>query len=90
MAMTGRLGDLIQPRDEGGITALNRRFLQAGMRQRNAIVIFLGLKVFLAILFSVVFMLLRVFIIRSILPLYLMVILVALAIIGFSICRTCG
>lgn len=83
MAMTGRLGDLIQPRDEKGVTALNRRFMQAGIRHRNAIVIFLGTKIFLAILFPVVFTLLRVFIIRSILPLYLMVILVVLAIIGF-------
>jgi len=74
MAMTGRLGDLIKPRDEGGITALNRRFLQAGIRDREAIVIFLGSKIFLAILFPVVFTLLKVFIIRSILPLYLMVV----------------
>jgi tight adherence protein C len=83
MAMTGRLGDLIQPRGEEGITALNRRFMRAGIRHRNAIVIFLGTKIFLAILFPVVFTLLRVFIIRSILPLYLMAILVVLAIIGF-------
>jgi tight adherence protein C len=83
MAMTGGLGNLIKSRDEGDITALNRRFVQAGIRHRNAIVVFLGSKIFLAILFPLVFSLVRVFIIRSMLPLYLAVILVVLALIGF-------
>jgi tight adherence protein C len=43
-----RLGDLATPKEEGGVTHIQRLFLQAGYRSKNATVFFFGSKVLCA------------------------------------------
>jgi len=48
LALMTRLGKFTKPKDEEGVSHIQRRFLQAGYRSKNAVLIFFGSKVFCA------------------------------------------
>lgn len=58
----GSLGSKIRPDSEEEISNTRKLMLQAGFRRYNAPLVYLGLKVFLAVLFPVLFWVSRVFI----------------------------
>jgi tight adherence protein C len=60
-------------------------FLQAGVRSRNALVLFFGAKALCAIALVVIFIFTKLFLMRPMAPLFIMFFSVALALVGFYI-----
>lgn len=79
----GSLGGLIKPKSEGEISNLRNKFLKAGYRKENTPVIFWGAKVFLAILFPIIFSLLKLSFLKNLPSLQFMALLIIVALIGF-------
>lgn len=77
------LGGLLKPKNEEELSRLRKNFLKAGYRSENAPVIFLGIKLFLAILFPVLFPLTRLWTVRTFTSLEFMFAPVLFALIGF-------
>jgi tight adherence protein C len=81
--MVGSLGNLVKPRSEGELSHLRKAFLKAGYRRENAWVIFLGIKVFLAIGFLGVLSLIRLWFFKSMTSLHFAVLSVIFLGMGF-------
>jgi len=79
----GSLGFLAKPKNEEEISHLRRTFLKAGIRKESATMIFFGAKVFLGLLFPVVFGAVRVMVIRLLPSVATMFIAFFLAVAGF-------
>lgn len=77
------LGERVKPKKQEEISHLEKKFLQAGIRGRNAVVLFFGAKALCAIALLVIFALSKVLLIRPMAPLYVMFLGVVLALIGF-------
>ncbi len=83
LKIIGPLGERIKPKKEEEISRLRKTFLKAGYRRESAIIIFFGTKAFLAVLFVVIFWIIRISMFKLITPLNLMLLSVTLALIGF-------
>lgn len=77
------LGERIKPKSEGELSHLRKTFLKAGYRREGAIVIFFGMKAFLAILFVVIFSITKISMWKIMPSLNSMLLAVILALIGF-------
>jgi tight adherence protein C len=86
LSITQRLGFLAKPKSEDEISYLRKRFQQAGLeRFSNVALSFFGAKVFFAILLPILFMVLKVSLMRPMLPIQITFLLVLLALVGFYI-----
>jgi tight adherence protein C len=83
MNIMSGLSGLAKPKHESEILQMRKKFLQAGYRKQNVLIVFFGLKIFLALIFLAVLFLLKVFYITTIPHLQFMVISVLLAMCGF-------
>ncbi len=77
------LGNRVKPKKEGQISNLRKMFMRAGLRGENAPVIFYGIKAFLAMLFFVLFLIVKLWFFITMTSLHLMQLSIALALIGF-------
>jgi tight adherence protein C len=78
-----RLGYLVKPKSEGELSPLRKTFLKAGYRRENAIIIFFGVKTSLAIMFPLLFFLVKLLTSMAIPSFYFFLIPVILIMIGF-------
>lgn len=60
-----RVGNKVRPKDEKEVSHIQGLFLQAGLRSRNAVVMFFGMKVIFAIFLLTCFLLIRLFMYRD-------------------------
>jgi tight adherence protein C len=82
--LTQSLSTLAKPKGEEDISQMRAKFLQAGLsRFRNVLVVFYGSKVFLAILFPVLFIIFKVSLLRPMLLMQLIPVILVLAVVGF-------
>ena len=81
--ITSYLGNLLQPKKEDDLNYIQKKLIRAGYRNENAITIYFGLKVSCAVALPVAFYLFKLLTFKIMPFLYLMVIMVILAIIGF-------
>ena len=81
--MTHSVGEQVKPRSEGETSRMQVRFLEAGIRARNAIMVFFGAKVLLAVFFVGVFLGLQVFISRRTTVSQVLLVAIILAAVGF-------
>lgn len=79
----GPMGERIKPKNEEELSNLRKTFLTAGYRRESAIVIFFGMKAFLAILFVVILFIIRISFLKIIPAFNFMLLCVTLALIGF-------
>jgi len=77
------LGYLVKPKSEGELSPLRKTFLKAGYRRENAIIIFFGVKTSLAIMFPLLFFLIKLLIRMAIPSFYFFLIPVILIMVGF-------
>jgi tight adherence protein C len=83
LKVLGVLGRLAESSQEGNLSYLRKTFLQAGIRQENASIIFFGCKTFLAILLPLLLLLMKFFLFPTMLSLHLMALSILLALAGF-------
>ncbi len=83
LRIIGPLGERIKPKSERELSHLRKTFLKAGYRREGAIVIFFGTKAFLAILFVVIFFIIKISMLKLMTSLNFMLLAVILALIGF-------
>jgi len=83
LRIIGPLGERIKPKSEGELSHLRKTFLKAGYRRESAIVIFFGMKVFLAILLVVIFFIIKISMWKIMTSLNFTFLSVTLALIGF-------
>jgi tight adherence protein C len=81
--MTHSVGEQVKPRSEEGTSRMQARFMEAGIRARNAVMVFFGTKVLLAIFFAGMFLGLQLFISRRITVAQVLFVAVLLAAVGF-------
>jgi tight adherence protein C len=77
------LGDYVRPKGEEDLSHLRKTFLKAGYRGVNTAVVFFGAKTFLALLFAVGFVVMRILFLENLPPLHLMLFTILLALFGF-------
>ncbi|PKN10458.1 MAG: pilus assembly protein [Deltaproteobacteria bacterium HGW-Deltaproteobacteria-7] len=76
-------GNLLRPQDKEEVSLIQRRFLRAGVRRRNALVVFFGFKAVCAICLSMGF-LVAILLFRPKVPLMgAMVLVILLSLVGF-------
>lgn len=61
LTLAQKLGKKVRPRNEEEFSQIQRLFLQAGLRDKNAVVIFFGIKVLVALFLLACFLLVRTF-----------------------------
>ena len=83
LRMSDVIGRYIVPKSEEELSAFSRQALKAGIRRRNFATIMYGAKVACAIAFPAIALILRMFISRPIPVVTFMIIVVALAVLGF-------
>jgi len=81
--MAHSVGEQAKPKGEEEISRMQAKFLEAGIRARNAIVPFFGAKVLLAGLFAGVFLCVQLFLPRRMTAAYVSLVAVVLAAVGF-------
>ncbi len=79
----GSLGNLIKPKKEEEISHLRLTFLKAGYRKENVAVTFYGIKIFLAILFFVISLLIKMWVFKTMGSLQFIFFTIIMALIGF-------
>jgi len=77
------LGNLVKPKKEGEISHLRKKFLMAGYREENMLIIFSGFKAFLALLLAIVFLVIRFNFLKTMPSTQTMFFSVLFALIGF-------
>lgn len=77
------LGDHVKPKSEGEASHMRKKFLKAGYRRENTLVIFFGIKAFLAILLSVIFFITKLLIWKTMTSVHFLLFFVIFALIGF-------
>jgi tight adherence protein C len=83
LGMTQSLGEQVGPRGEGNISRIQAKFLEAGIRARNAVMLFFGTKVLFAVFLAGLFLGLQLFISRRITAAQVFLVAVVLAAVGF-------
>ena len=83
LGIIGPLGERIKPKSEADISHLRKTFLKAGYRREGAIVIFFGMKAFLAILLVAILFIIKISMFKIMPSFNFMFLAVALALIGF-------
>jgi tight adherence protein C len=79
----GNLGRLAKPAQEGDPSYTRNRFLKAGIRKENASLIFFGSKAFLAILFALLFAVVKFSLLPALQPLHFIGLCTLSAMVGF-------
>ena len=77
------LGHVVKPKKEGEISHLKKKFLMAGYRQEDMMIIFSGFKAFLALLLAIGFLVIRFNFLKTMPSTQTMVFSVLFALIGF-------
>jgi tight adherence protein C len=77
------LGHLIKPKDSEDLSHLRKMFLKAGYRSENSLIVFFGVKVFLAGFLPVLIFLVKLSFLRTLPSFTVMVVAIFLALIGF-------
>jgi tight adherence protein C len=83
MKIVSSLGKYVKPEREGELSYYKKTFLKAGYRNENPLLIFFGIKVFMAICLPLIFIFLKFSFIRTIPSLHFMFCSIALAVAGF-------
>jgi tight adherence protein C len=83
VGITEAIGNAAKPKKSEDISVLRKRFTRAGLRSRNAVVVFFGLKVILALCLSIGFVALRVFAHWQMTPMNTLVLTIILLAAGF-------
>jgi tight adherence protein C len=81
--LVGSLGNLVKPKSEGQFSDLQKSLLRAGYRRETASFIFLGIKVFLLIIFLGSSFLMKLGILSNLSSFHFMLLLFILAVTGF-------
>jgi tight adherence protein C len=81
--LVGSLGNLVKPKSEGQFSDLQKSLLRAGYRRETASFIFLGIKVFLLIIFFGSSFLMKLGILSNLSSFHFMLLLFILAVTGF-------
>ena len=77
------LGHLVKPKDEDNLSHLRKTLVRAGYRNENAPLLFFGAKALLAISLPPLFLLMKLFLLRTLSSLHLMALFILLALVGF-------
>lgn len=77
------LGGISAPKGDEELSHMQKELLKLGYRSRSAVHVFFGFKVLCAVLFPLLFLLSKVFILKLMTPMTAMTVSVALAILGF-------
>lgn len=77
------LGRRAKPKDEEEISGLRLKLMQAGYRRHGAPLVFFGYRIFLAVLFSVIVLTGRIFVVRAMMPGSFVAIAVLLVVAGY-------
>ena len=83
LGLIGSLGNLLKPKGDVEFSHLRNTFLRAGYRAENISVIFWGLKALLALLFSGIFFMMKLWVIPTLPPFQFMLFSFVLVVIGF-------
>ena len=83
LKLVSLVGYRTRPKNKEEISRMRRSFLNAGYRGHNTTVVFLGIKTLLAIVLAVGFFLLKLFFLRTITPVFFILLLILFALIGF-------
>jgi len=78
-----KLGNLVKPKKEGEISHLRKKFLMAGYREENILIIFSGFKAFMALLLAIGFLLIRFYLLKTMPYIQTMFFSILFALIGF-------
>ena len=82
--IAGAFGDMVKPKDEEDLSKMQRALFNVGFRGGSAVIIFFGVKVFIAILLPLIFVTFKfVFVDKPLTPAYYLGICVLLAAVGF-------
>ena len=85
LSIVNPLGSLIKPKSENDIYKMRKSLVRAGYRKSNAMVIFYGMKVLLAILLPVGLLIFKVFITKALPIVSFMTLSIVMALIGYSL-----
>ena len=77
------LGNPVKPKKEGEISHLRKKFLMAGYREENILMIFSGFKVFVALLLAIGFLIMRFYLLKTMPSTQTMFFTILFALIGF-------
>jgi tight adherence protein C len=83
MNFMSSLGDIAKPKNEAEILQIRKKFLRAGYRRQNILIIFFGFKILLAALLPLCLFFLKVFLMKTIVPVHFMTFSILLALFGF-------
>ncbi len=83
MKLLERLGQVNKPKDQAVTTRLRASLATAGYRNPRAIVIFLGTRIFLAILFGLAFLVFGSEVMQGKNPMYFPIVLIGVMVMGF-------